>query len=365
AVGGARNMALNDFYNWKARWYQFLLEVKQTDRLRAELATLDDEAKQRLSYILPRLELRIAARSGKLTGEVMQPYASNPYLLRDVAVTLREEGDAAHARQLLRFFYQTQIARGEATASNFLGLAEVMLEGGETDAAVRELRRMALVTQPPFVNLKDAGELLRRFGRNGEGMVFLEEAVKAVPWDAGAKAALEAARSSAAAPTRTLAQLQDAVRNQPGDESLKLALFRAARAAGRHREAANALEVLLGPGMSMLFSEDHGRPEDIESNRYWVEGFLPGQNLSKAERAAVARGLADSLARTDRVEGALLTRLVAEKLAPDPQDAARISVWRAELARRTANAERRPEISENLDQPRVVRPMLPAAGGGR
>jgi tetratricopeptide (TPR) repeat protein len=366
AVGDARNMALNDFYNWKARWYQFLMDRKQTGRLGAELAALDDEAKQRLSYMLPQLELRIAADTGKLTEETMQPYASNPYLLRDVAVTLKEEGDAAHARQLLRFFYQSQIGRGDTAASNFLGLAEVLLENGETDAAVRELRRMSLITQPAFVNLKDAGELLRRFGKNSEGMVFLEEAVKAVPWDTAAKAALDAARSPAsAAPERTLAQLQDEVRGQPTNESLKLALFRAALTAGRHREAANALEVLLGPGMSMLFNEDHGRPDDIEVNRYWVEGFLPGQNLSKAERASIARGLADCLARTDRVEGALLTRLVAEKLAPDPQDAAHISAWRAELTRRTVNAERRPEISENLDQPRLVRPMLPATGGAR
>lgn len=163
---------------------------------------------------------------------------------------------------------------------------------------------MALVTQPAFVNLKDAGELLRRFGRNTEGMVFLEEAVKAVPWDSSAKAALETARKGAStAPARTLEQLRQAVGNRPGDESLKLALFRAARAAGLHREAVNAIEVLPGAGTQMLFSEDHGRPGDMEVGGYLAEGFLAGLSLNKAERAAVARGLADSLARTDRVEG--------------------------------------------------------------
>lgn len=364
AVGEARNAALNEFYNWKGRWYQFLMDRKQTDRLRMELATLDDEARQHLSYVLPQLELRLAAATRRLDEDAMAPYAANPYVLRDVAATLREEGDAVHARQLLRFFYQSQIARGDGAASNFLGLAEVMLEGGETDAAVRELRRMALVTQPAFVNLKDAGELLRRFGRNTEGMVFLEEAVKAVPWDSSAKAALETARKGAStAPARTLEQLRQAVGNQPGDESLKLALFRAARAAGLHREAVNALEVLPGAGTQMLFSEDHGRPGDIEVGSYLAEGFLAGLSLNKAERAAVARGLADSLARTDRVEGALLARLLAEKLAPEPGDAALISKWRAELRRRTTNAERRPRISESLDQPRLVRPMMPSTGG--
>jgi hypothetical protein len=276
---------------------------------------------------------------------------------------IRDAGDAASARRLLRFFYERQIQSGELSAANFLGLAEVMLEEGNTAEAVSQLKRMTLVTQPAFAGLKDAGLLLRRFKKDAEAAPFLDDAVKAVPWDASAKAALNVAPPAAAA--RTLAQLEADVRSNPDDAALKLALFRAARPAGRHRLATNAIEVMHGNSLSILFANDEGGDAEPHFNTFFTENFLSMVDATKADRARTARELSDSLARTERPQGALLAMRIAESIEPSAQNRTRIAALRAELRRLSANRERRPVVGETLDQEKVVRPMIAAAGGAR
>jgi hypothetical protein len=83
-------------------------------------------------------------------------------------------------------------------ASNFLGLAEAKLEEGDAATAVALLRRMTLTTGEPFETLTPAAALLERFNRNTEAAEFLQQRVKAVPWDL--EAALHLARATNAYP---------------------------------------------------------------------------------------------------------------------------------------------------------------------
>ncbi|MBI3682375.1 MAG: tetratricopeptide repeat protein [Acidobacteria bacterium] len=367
ALGDARPMALANYSSWQGRWLQYLLDRKQADRARAAIASMSEEQRLRLAFLIPQLEMRMAAQTGRL-GDLLAQYRAeparvpSPYDLRQSAMTMREKGDSASARQLLRFSYEREIDRGDLSASNFLGLAEVLLEGGETDAALRQLRRMALVTQPAFAYLKDAGLLLRKYKKDSEALPFLEQAVKATPWDASAKAALAA--PPAPAPQRTLAQLEAGVRDHPEDDHLKFELFRAARAANRHLMAANAVEALLPAHISHMFFRREGDAGEWQPNRYWAEQFFAGSGMSDGQRATLARELADSLARTGRLSSAVIAASVAESIQPSSENAARIGSWKAELARQRANQLRRPVISEYLEQERPVRPML-AQGGAR
>ncbi|HZD96168.1 MAG TPA: tetratricopeptide repeat protein, partial [Candidatus Sulfotelmatobacter sp.] len=70
------------------------------------------------------------------------------------------------------------------TAANMLGLAEIRLEAGDVDGAMALLRRMTLVVGNPFENHDAAAALLVRTGHPVQAISFLEELVKAVPWNA-------------------------------------------------------------------------------------------------------------------------------------------------------------------------------------
>jgi tetratricopeptide (TPR) repeat protein len=110
--------------------------------------------------------------------------------LQNVATDLKQKGENAAARQVLEFVYSRQIESFQFSAATFLGLAEIRLEQGDTNAAVALLHRMTLVVGEPFENLADAAELLSKTGHPGEALPFLTDRVRAVPWDFTAKAQL-------------------------------------------------------------------------------------------------------------------------------------------------------------------------------
>ncbi len=355
AAGNREGMEINEYVNWRQRWIEYLLERKQTARARAAMDGLDADVGERLTWVLPSLELRLAAQEGRL-DRALAEFRGDPYSLRNTAELLQAT-DGASARRILRAFYERQLETGDRGAAHFLGLAEVALQANDVAEAVRVLRRMALVAQPAFLHLKDAGLLLRRFGKNAEAEPFFEDFAKAVPWEEDPR------KAAAPAANRTVAQLEVDVRNYPEDDALKLRLFRAARQLGRHRQAVAALEVALGSGFGLLFQYDSGSEGDIAVNEYWLESFLGGRGLTRSERAGYARELADSLSRTDRLAGALLARRLAERLEPAQQGPARIAAYQAELQRRRENNSRKPVPNDSLEQENVVRGMI--AGGAR
>ncbi|MFN7932003.1 MAG: hypothetical protein U0R19_01675 [Bryobacteraceae bacterium] len=357
AAGNREGMEINEYTNWRLRWMEYLLERKLTARARAALNGLDPEVRDRLAYMLPTLELRIAAQEGQL-DRALAGFHGDPYQLRNTAEQM-QSSDPASAGKLLRVFYQRQLEAGDRNAANFLGLAEVALQANDTAEAVRVLRRMSLTAQPAFVNLKDAGNLLRRFGKTAEAEPFYNDFAKAMPWEADPR------KAAAPAANRTVAQFEVEVRNNPEDEALKLQLFRAARQLGRHRQAVAAFEAVAGNGLAMLFQYEEGSEGDMQPNQYWLESFLGGRGMTRAERASDARELADSLSRTDRLQGALLARRLAESLEPAQQGPARIAAYQAELKRRRDNNRRKPNATDALEQENIVRPMIAAAGGAR
>ncbi|MBL8222516.1 MAG: hypothetical protein JNL62_24975, partial [Bryobacterales bacterium] len=357
AAGNREGMEINDYTNWRQRWIEYLLERRQTARARAAVDGLDAEVRERWTWLLPALELRLAAQEGRLE-RALGEFKGDPYQLRSTA-DMMQAADPVSARRLLKLFYERQLEAGDRSAAHFLGLAEIALQSNDTAEAVRVLRRMSLVSQPAFVSLKEAGNLLRRFGKNAEAEPFYNEFVRAVPWETDPR------KVAAPAANRTVAQLEVDVRNNLEDDGLKLQLFRAARQLGRHRQAAAAFAVAAGSGLGLLFQYDEGSEGDIQPNQYWMESFLGGRGLTRAERASYARELADSLSRTDRLQGALLARRLAEKLEPAQQGPARIAAYEAELKRRRDNRNRKPVANDALEQENVVRPMIAAAGGAR
>jgi tetratricopeptide (TPR) repeat protein len=141
------------------------------------------------------VEIRLASRTGALDA-LLERYRTQPdwapsvETLRNAAIGVREEHDENGARALLEYLYDREIRAGHLEAGNFIGLAEVKLERGDTAAAIALLNRMALVVADDFETLSPAAELLAKYGKNAEAADFLRRRIKAVPWDAAARVQL-------------------------------------------------------------------------------------------------------------------------------------------------------------------------------
>ncbi len=118
--------------------------------------------------------------------------------------------------------------------------------------------------------------------------------------------------------------------------------------------------------------------EDQYQSRYFAEQFLNGRarfgmfslnrngpaTLDEKRRAVIARELADSYAKLNMPREAVAYDRIAVHL--DPSDAAaktQLNSLQALLDRERANRQRRPVITENLEQDHAVRPRLAAAAG--
>src|SRR5205814_5425666 len=93
------------------------------------------------------LVLHLADADGGLTelvGNWKKQEGGGPALnnLRNAAAGLSRDG----RRTVLRYVYETAIARRDFTAANFLGLAAIHLDENDTAGAVALLKRLTLVS---------------------------------------------------------------------------------------------------------------------------------------------------------------------------------------------------------------------------
>ena len=141
------------------------------------------------------VELRLASKTGGLDA-LLERYRLQPEnapgvdTLRNAALALRREGDENAARSVLEFLYDRELHEGRLDAANFLGLAEVKLQRGDTAAAIALLNRMALVLEDGFDTFLPAAELLGKYRKTAEAADFMRRRIKAVPWDSEAKVQL-------------------------------------------------------------------------------------------------------------------------------------------------------------------------------
>jgi hypothetical protein len=137
--------------------------------------------------------------------------------------------------------------------------------------------------------------------------------------------------------------LAEAVAIEP--ETPKLPLFRAALAA-RH----DAFAVAVAQQMMPFFFEDGGFTP-------WVaDQFLSGMPV--ADRVEIARGMAGAHQRLGDVRAAALLDEIAQKLSPDAAAGRALAALKARMELDAKNAGRRPVVTNNLEQDRLVRARL-------
>jgi hypothetical protein len=186
---------------------------------------------------------------------------------------------------------------------------------------------------------------------------------------------LAAARAANTAAGR-VPLLREAVAIAPEEGGARLDLFRAAHQAGEFPVAVAALEPLLAATNLAHRFQQYDSPLDeqqldVDEDRWLAQQFLSDQGLSEEQRAGLASDLAHSAEQTERLSlAALLFRLSLDLAPPGPQRAAiqqNLDRVRAARELRAENARRKPVITKNLEQDRLVRPRLTAAqtGGAR
>jgi len=296
--------------------------------------------------------------------------------------------------------HSREIAGGDRSPANFLGLADALLEQGATSRAVAVLRRMAILTNEPFSNLGPAAALLARHGRAGESTEFLEAAVKASPWDAAARvslaqyllssdrvratAILKSVAADTASPWQARSDAEvtlggakpepataDALANDPDNSVLRTAVFRAALDAGLAHVAVGAMEpVWERGGLKHLLERDPALVEENENDMlsyaYQASQFLADTDLGAPERSTLSRKLAAAFEKLERPQAAIVFYRISREIQPSAEARAATERIRADFARRAENDRRRPVIRDLLDQPMLVRPRVtPNQGGAR
>src|ERR1019366_8489248 len=128
------------------------------------------------------VEIRLASKTGDV-DRLLERYRLQPEAapgvetLRITALALRRDGDENGARSVLEFLYDREIHAGNLEAANFLGLAEVKLQRGDTAAAVALLNRMALVLEDGFDTFLPAADLLGKYGKTTEATDFIRRRI--------------------------------------------------------------------------------------------------------------------------------------------------------------------------------------------
>jgi Tfp pilus assembly protein PilF len=201
AEGLEREYAQQEFEQLEVEWLQFLLDTRQYDRVRSGLSALPASTWARKTQLF-QIQLKTAAQTGVLDA-IVDGYRTDPdhspasEVLRKAATDLQQGGDKRSAQKIMEFVFHREIDNRNLTASNMLGLADIRLQEGDLEGGMALLRRMTLVVGNPFESQNPAAALLMRTGHPAEALAFLDELVRAAPWNAGYRIRLAQARIAA------------------------------------------------------------------------------------------------------------------------------------------------------------------------
>jgi lipopolysaccharide biosynthesis regulator YciM len=362
SFGEQQFTAQNLLWTSETHWVAFLLTRRDVPTALQTAATMLAEArKQKIREAeVVELEVRLAVRTRTLVAQLSKYRDPLPLdQLRNAANTLSEEGEAVSARRVLEFIYLSQMKAGNLDQATFLGLAEVRIEDNDMAGAMALLRRMVLISGEPFTGLDSAAALLERTHHPAGAVELLVTLIKAEPWNRDAQRRLAEAQGTApktanpwdtlpaAAPAKEKALLA-IIAADPRPTAPRVLLFHAAMD-NRHDALALAVARQLLP---QFFREDSEYTE-------WVaRSFLPA--FGNAERASIARGMADAEQRLGDPRAAFLYASIAQFIAPSDAGRRTLNVLRAQIEAEAKNETRRPMINDGVEQDRLVRPKVGA-----
>jgi hypothetical protein len=174
----------------------------------------------------------------------------------------------------------------------------------------------------------------------------LTEAAVSKPYFAASRLEAAALLNGAANAGARVKLLAGAIAIDPRAEGGKIALFRAALEARQDAFAIAIANAIMPP---YLMNEGEFMP--------WVADQF-ASNLAPADRVAVALALGSAHQRTGDLRAALRSFEIAQQLQPAATTLRAIETIRAQVELDAKNNARRPVVTNNLDQDRLVHPMV-------
>ena len=232
----------------RLRWVNALVEEKKFADARAALAQVPEELRNSAVW-LPAV-LAVAEADGNLTQLLDQwskQGSSAPAEgdLRNALSWLNEKDQ----RTVMRFVYQRALDARELTAPNFLGLAAIDLDQGNTAGAVNLLKRMTLVSGDMYADTDSAAQLLHENNKDAEAIPFLRTLVAASPWNAGYKVRLASAELAAnQSPQDALSALNAVAGDSRATYADRVAAARALQGHGAPQSGSGELALLAQAG---------------------------------------------------------------------------------------------------------------------
>jgi tetratricopeptide (TPR) repeat protein len=323
-------------------------------------------------------EIRLAAGDTPGTLDLLHRLVvavGNPLENLDpVAALLEKTGHNAEAieflEQLVRSApwdpsYRLRLAKAKLAAGNNTGTRELLVviaAGAQNPYELRVQSAMALAGGP-HADL-GSGELELLSGTSGAATVA--SADKFYFYEARMKAARSAADSHA-----RIQILTHCIIDFPRREEARVPLFRAAASAQSDEFALAAI----GPLLQRQFLREDTSSDKLEeiissgeesddTDEAGAESAISTKQLTRAQKAEVARLVADVLIRLDRVNEAVSYYDTSRRLEPlsvvRKTLVRKIDEARIVLRRQRDNRLRQPIFHEALEQDRVVRPRLVA-----
>ena len=404
ANGDERRQIESEIDSARVKLIGMLLDEPDVDGARAEWKLLlEDRARK-----YPVEAIRLAGGTGTLE-QLLAGYRENPEqapgfdVLQKAAMALHEKRHADEST-VAEFMYSRELDAQRYDTGNFIGLADVYLERGQTDAAVKLLRRMNLISGAPFETFVGAAELLRKHGKNAEAIPFLRDRVKAAPWDAGAR--WELAKSLTGADRDAL--LSRVVGDVHAEYRLRVEAAEAAQHGIAGVDASSELGALASGAVTMDSAEKpyrvaarmvlasketdaavkarllrealaiapDGVPVRVAVLRAVLDANRDSLALSTSQMARApgtwfgngteAVTLAEDLSRAAERVDDLAQAISYQQMAVDLQNAfkavaaseVRLKALQAEQPRRLQNAARQPVIGPSIEQKSLVEPRI-------
>jgi tetratricopeptide (TPR) repeat protein len=458
SFGEERNYAHDEVWRAQFAWADYLLGRRETNRAAEILAAVPEEARKNYSSEIIALEMRVAARTGKLAAQLGRYGDSvSIEILRNAAMQLEKDGDAASGRRVLELIYNRELKAGHFAASNFLGLAGIRLEEHDVTGAVALLRRATLVSEgisggvallrratlvsegissgvsggtagDVFSTLQPSADLLEKTGHPAEAAAFLADLIKAEPWNWDARERLAALQGTGQGASQSAGDVLAQVAKSPeaayesrvaaalamrkmraaplagtdgelvllssqtalGESEVSKPYFVAARleAAGvgstagardqatriKLLSAAIAIDPQRDAKMALFRTAIEARRDtlamavahsivpymtyDRELPQWQVDTLF--SELPRAERVAMMRGLGEVEQRLGDLRAALMFYQAAQRIEPADGIQRALDALRAQVEAAQKNQARRPVVSTNLEQDRLVHPMVVA-----
>lgn len=286
----------------EAAWVSALLDEGKTDLARTVLAQVAENQRTLAAWLGP--EIRLAEVDRTLPQLVAQwkkagRSAPNAETLRNIAANLHQPAK----NTVMEYVYQQALEARDFSAPNFLGLAAIRLDDGDTSEAVQLLHRMLLVSGDEYEDMDSAAALLEEHHHAAEAAEFLRPLSQATPWKAAYKVRLAKALLETAPQSADALRMLHAVAGDPN-------------AGYDHRVA--AVEALKGSGQAGAASAN------TELGLLAKGGCPTGEQVSQPMFVRT-RVLAAACAQSDSAREPLLRAALA--IAPDHDAVRLLYVW--------------------------------------